>query len=701
MSTLSQTKALNFRPGIHRESTQYAEEGSWYDGNRVRFRDKRPENIRGYETKTSGSLLGTGRDLLTWQDNITQKQMAIGTEKALYIYNNGGVFNITPVRASVSLTNAFGTQTDSVRVCVSDTAHGLASGDFAVFTSSSVATDFSFNSMFEVSVIGTNSYAFDASTSAASNQSAAGHATAHYLIRSGASVGITGTGYGASDYNAETFTSVVLNNLINVNSGSPAVSINSTAHGLEEDDFVYFTTATTVGNNIVLTSSAFGGPIFQVASISNANNFTVNSLVNAAATSATAGVSVVAQFLVSVSSSADYRTWNSPAASSGIEFEAANWTLDNFGEILLANRRGGGLFQWFPTSGGSVRANAVTNAPVSSNTFVVSPNDRHVICFGCSNVAGTKEPLLVRWSDQNNYNNWTPAISSTAGENTLAGGTRIMQGIRSRNQIAILTDEVMYGMRFTGPPFIFSFTELGTGCGGVSQHGGTDMNGIPVWMGRDNFFVLDGNSVRRLDCTVRRYVYDDINTSELGKIFCGINSEFKEVTWLYPSANSTECNRYVSWSMEENYWVYGEAIWTTWNDSSTFDNVITTGTSVGTTRIYDNEPPGIFTAKGLKLDSFIESADFGIGDGNEMLFVDRLIPDMTVNNGQVSFTIQTKEFPNGQLRTKGPFDITQSTETVRFRSRGRQARIKLENNATGTEWRYGELRLDIQDDGLR
>ena len=232
MSTLSQTKALNFRPGIHRESTQYAEEGSWYDGNRVRFRDKRPENIRGYETKTSGSLLGTGRDLLTWQDNITQKQMAIGTEKALYIYNNGGVFNITPVRASVSLTNAFGTQTDSVRVCVSDTAHGLASGDFAVFTSSSVATDFSFNNMFEVSVIGTNSYAFDASTSAASNQSAAGHATAHYLIRSGASVGITGTGYGASDYNAETLTSVVLTSVINVVAATVAVSITRNSHGL-------------------------------------------------------------------------------------------------------------------------------------------------------------------------------------------------------------------------------------------------------------------------------------------------------------------------------------------------------------------------------------------------------------------------------------------------------------------------------------
>jgi hypothetical protein len=626
--------------------------------------------------------------------------MAIGTEKALYAYNNNVTYNITPVRVSVNLTNAFGTQSGNVRVCVSDTAHGLTSGDYAVFTSSSVATDFSFDNMFSVSVISTNIYAFDASSAAPENQSAAGHATARYLIRSGASVGITGTGYGASDYNAETLTSVVLTSVINVVAATVAVSINSTGHGLEINDFVYFTTATTVGGNILLTDSTFGGPIFQVVSTEDANNFTINSLVNAAATSTGAGLAT-AQFLVSVSSSADYRTWNSPAASSGIEFEAANWTLDNFGEILLANRRGQGLYQWFPTSGGEVRAYAVTNAPVSINSFVVSPNDRHVVCFGCSNVAGTKEPLLVRWSDQNNYTNWTPSISSTSGENNLTGGTAIVQGIRSRNQIAILTDEVLYGMRFTGPPFIFSFTELGTGCGGVSQHGGIDMDGVPVWMGRDNFFVLDGNRVRRLDCTVRRYIYDDINTTELGKIFCGINSEFKEVTWLYPSANSTECNRYVSWSMEENYWVYGEAIWTTWNDSSTFDNVITTGTSVGTTRIYDNEPPGVFTAKGLKLDSFIESADFGIGDGNEMLFVDRLIPDMTINNGQVSFTIQTKEFPNGQLRTKGPFNITQNTETVRFRSRGRQARIKLENNATGTEWRYGELRLDIQDDGLR
>ena len=699
MSTLSQTKKLNFRPGIHRESTQYAEQGSWYDGNRVRFRDKKPENIRGWDVKTSGSILGTGRDLITWQDNITQKQMAIGTEKALYLYQGTKTFNITPVRASVSLTNAFGTQANNVRVCVSDTGHGLASGDFAVFTSSSVATDFSFNAMFPVSVISANVYTFDASTSAPDNTTAAGEATVQYLIPTAASIGITGTGYGAAEYNAQVFTSVVLTSVINVVAATVAVSITSPSHGLEIDDFVFFTTATTVGGNILLTDSTFGGPIFQVVSAEDANNFTINSLISATDTGTGVGLAT-AQFLVDVSTTAGFRTWNSPAVSSGIDFIPANWQLDTFGEILLSNKRGRGLNQWFPTSGGTARAFPVTNAPVSINSFLVSPNDRHVVCFGCSTFAGPKEPLLVRWSDQNDYTNWTPSISSTSGENTLSGGTEIVQGIRSRNQIAILTDHVLYGMRFTGPPFIFSFTELGTGCGGVSQHGGIDMDGTPVWMGFNNFFAFDGR-VRRLDCTVRRHIFSDINRSEMNKIYAGVNSEFKEVTWLYPSADSTECNRYVSWSMEENYWVYGEAIWTTWSDRGVFDNVINTGTSVGVTRIYDNEIPNIFTGKGLKIDSFIESADFGIGDGNDMLFVDRLIPDIEINNGQIAFTIQTKEFPNGQLRTKGPFNLTQNTQTVRFRSRGRQARIKIENDATGTEWRYGDMRLDIQEDGLR
>ena len=605
---------LEFGAGIHKETTEYAEDGKWVDGDKVRFRANKPEVMRGHEIKVSGGFEGNARDLLVYADNDQFKRAVFGTDKKLFQHSGDQIFDITPVSASTTLANAFSCAISSNTVTVSATAHGRQTGDFVFFTSSTtvggnilLGTD-----TYAVSVINSNTFAIDVATTASAAQSSSGGGTIHFLIASGTQNAVTGLGYGAGSF--------------------------------------------------------------------------------------TAGVCV-----------AGGRGWHQPTSIGASDFnnEITQWSLDNYGEDVVANRRGGTIYYFDSDASTSpVRAAAVTNAPTTVNSVIVSPNDRHLICLG-SNIFGTTasphgdfNPMTVRWSDQEDRNNWTPSVSSTSGENTLSGGTEIVQGIRSRNQIAILTDHVLYGMRFTGPPFIFSFTELGTGCGGISQHGGTDMDGTPVWMGFNNFFAFDGR-VRRLDCTVRRHIFSDINRDQMDKIYAGVNSEFKEITWLYPSADSTECNRYVSWSMEENYWVYGEAIWTTWSDRGVYDNVINTGTSVGVTRIYGNEIPNTFTGKGLKIDSFIESADFGIGDGNEMLFVDRLIPDIEINNGQVSFTIQTKEFPNGQLKTKGPFNLTQNVETVRFRSRGRQARIRLENDATGTEWRYGDLRLDIQEDGLR
>ena len=605
---------LEFGAGIHKETTEYAEDGKWVDGDKVRFRANKPEVMRGHEIKVSGGFEGNARDLLVYSDNDQFKRAVFGTEKKLFQHSGDQIFDITPVSASTTLANAFSCAISSNTVTVSATAHGRTTGDFVFFTSSTTigGNILLGTTTYPVSVINANTFALSVATTASAAQSSTGGGTIHYLIAGGTQNAVTGLGYGAGSYNA--------------------------------------------------------------------------------------GVSV-----------AGARAWNQPTSIGASDFnnEITQWSLDNYGEDVVANRRGGTIYYFDSDASTSpVRAAAVTNAPSTVNSVIVSPNDRHLICLG-SNIFGTTasphgdfNPMTVRWSDQEDRNNWTPSVSSTSGENTLSGGTEIVQGIRSRNQIAILTDHVLYGMRFTGPPFIFSFTELGTGCGGISQHGGTDMDGTPVWMGFNNFFAFDGR-VRRLDCTVRRHIFCDINRDQMDKIYAGVNSEFKEITWLYPSADSTECNRYVSWSMEENYWVYGEAIWTTWSDRGVYDNVINTGTSVGVTRIYDNEIPNTFTGKGLKIDSFIESADFGIGDGNEMLFVDRLIPDIEINNGQVSFTIQTKEFPNGQLKTKGPFNLTQNVETVRFRSRGRQARIRLENDATGTEWRYGDLRLDIQEDGLR
>ncbi len=307
--------------------------------------------------------------------------------------------------------------------------------------------------------------------------------------------------------------------------------------------------------------------------------------------------------------------------------------------------------------------------------------------------------MLVRWSDQNDFTNFTPSVTSTSGENLLADGTEIVGAVRSRNAINIWTDNSLWLMQFVGPPFTFRFQQMGTNCGLAGPHGGIDYDGRSVWMGRDNFYAFDGQ-VRNLDCTVRRYIFDRLNMNQLDKIYAGVNSEFKEVIWLYPSNEGAneECDSYVIWSPDENYWTYGTAIWTSWDDKVAFDNVLTTGNN---SYIFDNEPMDIFTGDGEALTSYIESADFDIEDGDVLMFMDRIIPDFTINDGTISMDITGQSFPTNSAITKGPFNISKTTQKVDFRLRGRQAKIKVSCDSQGTSWRYGSVRLAIQPDGRR
>ena len=265
---------------------------------------------------------------------------------------------------------------------------------------------------------------------------------------------------------------------------------------------------------------------------------------------------------------------------------------------------------------------------------------------------GAFNPLLVRWSNQNDFNNWTPSVSSTSGEAILGSGNRIVAAARSRNNIIILTDKSAHTMQFIGPPFTFGFNEIGTNCGAVGLHAAKDFDGRVYWMGTANFYVFDG-TVKNLPCTVRRFVFDDINLDQSDKIFAGVNSQFKEITWLYCSKNSTECDRYVTFNPNENYWVYGSTHFTTFEDKGVFANTITTGREDdGDSYLYDNEPEGIYTANGNGIESFVESADFDMSQGNEIMFIDRMVPDFTLNNevsgtsGQLNVQFTTKRYPD-------------------------------------------------------
>ena len=621
MSKSSRLVKMDFKPGIFRESTQYAEKGAWYDVNKVRFRAGKPENIGGYETRVSGSFDGAARDLITWSDNRRLKRAAFGTSKKLFEHDGDQIHDITPVSASTTLTNAFSVALSANTVTVSAASHGRSTGDFIFFTSSTTigGNILLGTTTYAVSVINSNTFAIDVATTASAAQSSSGGGTIHFLLGTGTDNAVAGLGYGAGSF--------------------------------------------------------------------------------------TAGVCA-----------AGGRGWNQPTSTGASDFssEITQWSLDNFGEDIVANRRGSSIYL-FDTDASAVplRATLVSGStnstPTTVNSIIVSPNDRHLVCLGSNEFgttaspSGTFNPMAVRWSNQEDITNWVPSTNSTSGEVILTDGTQIVGGVRSRNAINIWTDNSLWNMTFVGPPFTFKFNQLGSNCGLIAPHAAVDYDGRTAWMGYDNFYAFDGQ-VRNLPCTVRRHIFNRINFKQKDKIFAGINSEFKEIIWLYPSTNSDECDSYVVWSPDENYWSYGESIFTTFADKTVFGNTITTGVTAGGNNLYNNEPDGVFTESGQPQSSFIESADFDMADGNEIMFLSRVIPDFTLNDGSLTFSIKTKDFPESpseREKPQPPHTITNSTVKIDMRARGRQGRVRVSCNAANTSWRWGSIRLAIQPDGRR
>jgi len=609
-STSGRLSTLKFIPGFHRESTQYAEEGKWYDGNRVRFREGKPENLRGYNKAIETAYTGIARDIITWSDNDTKKFASFGTEKFLYAIKSNELYDITPFVSAVALTSVFDTSVGSPLVVVSLTNHGVSVSDRIFISSATSIGNSGILLSGEYSVVAVdnlNSFTISATTTATNTVSQGGTADMEFILTTQNTVPIQGTGYGAGVYNA--------------------------------------------------------------------------------------GVSTTGQ-----------RAWNQPAAEGAITFLNSQWTLDNWGEDMVACRRGGKIFYFDADSSTTPeRAVVVSAAPSINNYIRVSPNDRHLIAFG-STEFGTAEynPMLVRWSDQEDYTNWTPSISSTSGEVVLTGGTEIMGSIRSRNAIHVWTDTAMYTQQYVGPPFTFAFQQVGTNCGLIAPHAAVDVDGISYWMGEDNFYAFDGR-VRNLDCTVRRYLYDNFNMINKDKVYAGVNAEFNEIMWLYPSGTSVEPNAYIIYNYKENHWVYGTTFYSVIAGQRVFDNTLGAGrvSATDSRYIWNNEPANVYTGNGKILSSYLESSSFDIQDGNELLFVDRIIPDYTItNNGSIQFSIMFSEYPNSTPITKGPYTITQSTKKVDLRGRGRQAEI-IVSASSDSSWRWGSVRANIQPDGMR
>ena len=709
---------FDFNQGFNRETTQYAEEGNWFDGNRVRFRAGRPENIRGYQTKVSTAFDGSARDLIAWKDNSNKKRAIFGTPDKVYENNGDSITDITPIATIVTLTNCFGTSAGTTRVCCSDGSHGRQKNDWVLFTSAATfGSDVSLTgNIYQItSIVDINVFTISISGNAAATSTQAGSATFNYYIATGTSVATQGVGYGAALYNAADPVSVGLSK-ITATGGNALVTVScASAHGGVANDFVVFqntaidSVAATIGGNLNLTKSAAGGPEFAIVSV-NGTQVIVSAGANASASGdVTSGFNMTALIYKQTDGGGSGRAWDIEASADATDLalDIAQWSMDNWGEDVLLNRRGSNIF-YFQTalSTTPMRATTVTTSPISVNSVIVSPNDRHVVALGANEfsptatVSGTFNPMLVRWSDQDNRTNWVPSVSSTAGEVVLTDGTRIVGAVRSKNAINVWTDNSLWLMEFAGPPFTFKFQQAGTNCGMIGPHAGIDYNGVTYWMGFDNFYANTGQ-VEVLDCTVRRFVFDRLNTTYYDKVYTGINSEFKEIIWLYVSSTATECDSYVVFSPEENYWVYGDTFFSTFKDREVFGNTITTGATTTGNFLFDNEPAGVFDGDGATLTSFVESADFDVDDGNAIMYMSRIIPDFDLSTGKIKLHLTTKQFPESTETVVKEFDITNTTQKVDFRSRGRQAKIRVSCDSNNASWRWGSVRLALQGDGGR
>ena len=638
-------KKIPLKAGFNKQDTATAAEGQWIDGDFVRFRYGYPEKIGGWREILDKELAGVARCQHTWTDLSGNKYAAIGTNKLLVIYYGGAYYDITPL--GTTLTGATYTSTTSSRtVTITKSSHGLAVGDYIKFTAA------------------------------------------------------TTPGPTTTSYTATSFT----NNIFQVLTVPSTSTFTLTMPTAETG------TGVTTGGTLSFAPYVNIGPIAQTYGYGW-------------------GTAIWGSYGGGVG-------WGQASTSASVILSPGNWSFDNFGEILVATIKDGKTFSWNPSTAGALqtRATVIAGAPTASVMSIVSDRDRHLIELGTETTIGntaTQDPMFIRFSNQEDYNTWAPTATNTAGTFRLDTGNFIVGAVQGKDYIFILTDQAAYVMQFVGPPFVFSIRQVGTNCGCIGQHSIVFAQGAVFWMGfGGGFFVYDG-TVKQLPSLVEDFVFTTggdnlgINYNATDIVYGAHNSLYNEVIWFYPSAEESQINRSVVYNFVENTWTTMSLSRTTYSDSQTFDKpyatkYLSTGTPTfptingvtnlyGSSKYYEHEIgvnevsyAGVKTA----IPAYIESGDFDLdieGDGQYLMKINRFIPDFKILTGNAKVTLLLRDYPSQTQNSQmlGPYTVTSSTTKIDTRARNRLMSIKVENDSTDENWRYGLFRVDIQPDGRR
>jgi len=519
-----------------------------------------------------------------------------------------------------------------------------------------------------------------------------------------------------------TFTSPATDNCFATTDGLTTVTVNINGHGAAAEDWVTFSGVVGPVNGIPASEL---NAEFQVVTVTGANSFTITVTTPATSTGSGGGTNITAAFQINAGVSVVFYgygwgagVWGRSGWGSGsiVPYVArqADWFIDNIDNDLVANVREGPIYYWTYDAVFNTRAvllsslPGATDVPTQAQQILVSQNDKHLLCFGSTPYGGGSfDPLLIRWANQDEPTNWTPAPTNTAGFLRVSRGSRIIRALPTRQEILVWTDSHLFSMQFTGTTDVFSLQEYADNVSIMSPRACISANNVTYWMGQDKFYAYSGR-VETLPCTLRNYVFQDFNYDEAVQVVCGTNEQWHEVWWFYPSASSNTNDRYVIYNYMERVWYYGNLARTAWLDSPLRQYP----QAVGGNYVYNHEQG--LNDDTLPMTSFITTNDFDLQDGDQFVLIKRIIPDVDFNGStattpKVMMTMKPRNFPGANYNNTNEPDVERSTtvpieqytEQIFIRARARQMGFKITSEDLNVQWQLGAPRLDGRPDGKR
>ena len=696
-----------FKPGVNKENTRYTTEGGWYEADKVRFRQGSPEVIGGWQPFSAATFQGVCRSLWNWITLGGNNLIGVGTNLKFYISQGGLYYDITPIRATSTINNnPFVATNGSTTITVTDTNHGALTGDFVTFSGAvslgGNITATVLNAQYQVTVLTANTYTFTATatanaTDASGSPGGGASVVATYQIGVGPAIPTPLVGWGAGSWgesgttwgNGGTSTSAL--RLWNqVNYGQDLV------YGPRTGAIYYWE-----ANNTVTTRGVLLNTLGGTVSFTNASPTVVTSTVlyNEGAALQFSGGSLP----TGVSAATTYYVFS----VEGLTFNL----VDVSGNVINTSSSGTGA------------VSLIVDVPTVQNNITASDTSRFIITFGCNDYgSNVLDPMLIRWSAQDDIYNWTPSITNQAGSIRISHGSEIVGIVQTRQEIVVFTDSAIYSLQYLGPPYVWVPQLLGDNISIMSPNAAVIASGIVYWMGVDKFYMYDGR-VQTLKCDLRRHVFGDLNQEQALQVFAGTSEGFNEVWWFYCSAGSTAVDRYVIFNYLENIWYYGTMSRTAWLDSGLQDVPIAanyvTATLTGNLINHETGLNDNTTGTAVAIDAYIGSSEFDIGDGHNFGFVWRVLPDLTFENAensptavapQVTMTLYgltnsgsgTTSSANDTVVKGSTYVITEEfTGQIFTRMRGRQMIFKISSNQVNTCWQLGAPRIDIRPDGRR